>query len=93
MLPTGTLLFSKMKAGSKKRQMTHTGTFLFLTPISHRNFRDNTHWNTSIFEMKAGSKKRQKPRKRYFKQQIMKGFHEKLFEFEPQNDHVHTHRH
>ena len=50
MLPTGTLLFSKMKAGSKKRQMTHTGTFLFLTPIAHRNFRDNTHWNTSIFE-------------------------------------------
>ena len=41
--------------------------------------------------MKAGSKKRQKPRKRYFKKQIMKGFREKLFKFEPQNDRVHTH--
>ena len=50
MLPTGTLLFSKMKAGSKKRQMIRTGTFLFLTPISRRNFRNNTHWNTSIFQ-------------------------------------------
>ena len=50
MLPTETLLFSKMKAGSKKRQMTHTGTFLFLTPIAHRNFRDNTHSNISIFQ-------------------------------------------
>ena len=43
MIPTGTLLFLKIKAGSKKRQI------LFLVPIFHRNFRDDTHWNTSFF--------------------------------------------
>ena len=95
MLPTGTLLFSKMKAGSKKRQMTHTGTFLFLTPISHRNFRDNTHWNTSIFQKWKRVLSRDKNRENDIlnSKLFMKGFREKLFEFEPQNDHVHTHRH
>ena len=67
--------YSKMKAGSKKRQMIRTGTFLFLTPTFHRNFRDNTHWNTYIFQKWKRVLRRDKNRENdILKSRLWRGF-------------------